>query len=126
MNFELLKKKIAEKSGCDLKNKNFSADAFENVCSILQELHQEKQKYYGDYFERIKKFPNDLNIIRNFLEVEKKYFRCENIMKDIMVKNSKEIAERILDSYVDLAVYSIMGLAMLSSCFDQQSVPKRD
>lgn len=126
MDSKLIRKKLLEKSSLPTGNEiSDKQDIFNEIVDILKEIQQGKAKLYGDYFERLKENTNSINILSNFIEIQEKYCRIKNIIMNnegkAHGKDESIIADLLLDSYVDLAIYGIMGLGVLGEIISKNN-----
>lgn len=85
---------------------------FEAITDVLKDIHAGKSVLYGDYMKTHGADSENWGIIQHFLDLKRKYVRAENFV-DRKVNGEDIELEEMLDTYSDMAVYSIMGVQII-------------
>lgn len=84
---------------------------FEMIIETLKEIHRAKGVLYGNYIETHGCDPELLALTEHYADVKRKFVRADNYMKQR--HNGKDLSPTLLiDTYMDMAVYSILGIQL--------------
>lgn len=83
---------------------------FEEIVDTLKLIHQGKAVLYGNYIESHKNDGDLLMLVEHYADLKRKYVRVDNFVKKMVNEGEKISYEEQLDSFSDLAVYSLLGI----------------
>ena len=93
---------------------------FEAIVDALVDVHRGKEVLYGNYMETHGSEPENFCLIQHFCDTKRKYVRAENFVKLKADNKSVELVQ-LLDTYADMAVYSIMGVQMVMHLMNRKT-----
>lgn len=111
---ESIRKLIVERAGLTQKDieQGKPDQVFETIVAALVDVHRGKEVLYGNYMETHGSEPENFCIIQHFCDTKRKYVRSENFVK-LKADNKDVELVQLLDTYADMAVYSIMGVQLI-------------
>ena len=91
---------------------------FDLVLSTVRKIHYGKGLIYGEYSKNIGEIencPHDERMYSSFMDLKRKFNRILPIIKNMKADelNIKQ-TEQLLDTYIDLSVYALMGVVELA------------
>lgn len=85
---------------------------FDNIIEAFKHIHRGKGFLYGDYLKGIDEKPELRALLGNFLDLERKFVRANNII-NLLADGQKIELEQLLDTYSDLGVYAAMSVGLV-------------
>lgn len=115
--------KIIARSG--LSEELFEMDVkpdfdFREILRALQKIHKGKSILYGNYMETHGDENDKLSIIQHYCDIKRKWVRIDNFVKALLEDNEAIPLEELLDTYSDMAVYSALGIQLVSHLMDRK------
>ncbi len=86
---------------------------FADIVGALNDIHQGKQVLYGDYVKTHGSESPSFTLLQHFCDLKRKYVRAEHFIK-LQLNNDAPPIEELLDTYADMAVYSVMGIQAIN------------
>lgn len=99
--------------------------AFEEILEAMREIHRGKEVLYGNYMETHGDEGETFSLIQHFCDTKRKYVRAENFVKQ-QADGGNISLDELLDTYCDLAVYSIIGVQLIFHLLEKRPVIHED
>ena len=122
MNYDLIEKLSGvEQLEFDLKDVN---PEFVAIVEKLISVHAGKSLLYGDYIDN-RDEKDSVAIFEHYNDIKRKFIRVENFYTRTVIGEQVDIKE-LIDTYTDLAVYSILGLQLIFHIMEKDNAQRAD
>ena len=86
---------------------------FDEILRAMRDVHRGKENIYGNYLETHDDEEIATRLLQHFFDVKRKYIRASNFLAKNPMNLDKIDCTQLLDTYMDLAIYSVMGVQLL-------------
>jgi hypothetical protein len=101
----------------DLIARGKSDPEFSAILSALEAIHRGKEVLYGNYLETHGASPTAL--VEHYADVKRKWVRVQNFVAK-RLNGEKLDYHELMDTFSDMAVYSIMGIQLLRLLIEKE------
>lgn len=121
MNHEAFRQFILGAAGVDPSQLPLSPPKDTDMACLIEALYDvylDKSRQYGDYVDEQIKDP-EFAVIDHFVNIRRKFIRARNQVSECL-KNPSLNRAVLVDTYADMAVYSMLGVILAYRLGDEQ------